>query len=130
MNIRQAIISAAGQIDRTPGSFFFGTCKIPHTCGSPGCAIGWIAFYLGETGYIGDSEVIPLLVGRHDGGREFYHRMYALVGGDWIKNAGLCARGLRLYADKYHPAESRALIPENVRAIFDMTHTQLQRELA
>ena len=57
---------------------------------------------------------------------EFYRRMNVLYGGNesgtgWINSADRCADTLRLYADKYHPAEApkRVGIPASVRAIFE-----------
>jgi hypothetical protein len=143
MNIRQAILRAADHIESTPKEFNFQSVYIPDGpgCGTPGCALGWIGHFAGydeqrAVAESGDSATV-LYIGRKVLGvkceghmlnrNEFYARMDTLAGG-WQHGAVACARGLRLYADKYHPAESRALIPASVRAIFTMTPEQLQRE--
>jgi hypothetical protein len=47
MNIYNAIMKAADQVETHPESFDFWVNDIPERCGSPGCALGWIGFYLG-----------------------------------------------------------------------------------
>lgn len=59
----------------------------------------------------------------------FYYRMDSLDK-SWTLEAQACADCLRLYADKYHPAESRALIPASVMRIFDMPLHELAREMS
>lgn len=137
MNIRQAILKAADQIESNPHLFNFSKLTIPS--GTPGCALGWIGYYLGrENGEaigcfsnVVGTELEALGVTSQC---QFYDRMSALVPlpdtlRGWRDDASLCAKGLRLYADQYHP-EQRALIPSSVRAIFDMTPEQLGQELA
>ena len=124
MNIRQAILKAADSIEQHPKMFSFGSLSIPG-CGSPGCALGWTGHHLGMRGYglknICIAIGLPLLTkykDRDDCWRAmtFYTRMTELIGsGDWRNSAPECAKALRLYADKYHPAEHKrfhkALIP-------------------
>lgn len=102
MNIYTAIMKAADTIERYPDSFSFGSCTVPkgHDCGTPGCALGWIAFYLGhERG----SRIVEIdaAINRRS---EFYDAMKQLSPGyaSWIGNAATCAKTLRLYAAKYH----------------------------
>jgi hypothetical protein len=116
MNIRDAILKAADHIEQNPRQFNFGSIKIPRKsdCGTPGCALGWIGFFGGltwkESDY--DSEWCVLrasneLLGHDDqmhSSSVFYDKMGALVSG-WKDSAPRCAAALRLYADKYHPAD-------------------------
>lgn len=113
MNIREAILKAADHIERNPKAFNFQSIYVPDTdCGTPGCALGWIGHYLGmrESGAnsapLSEFSVPPALgLGTFTvGNREFYGRMDDLAEG-WRYDASLCATGLRLYADKYHPAK-------------------------
>ena len=48
MNIRTAILKAADSIEQNPHLFSFKSLAIPNKdCGTPGCAIGWIAYHSG-----------------------------------------------------------------------------------
>lgn len=99
MDIRQAILKAAEQFDRAPHLFNYWKIKTPE-CGSPGCAIGWAATFREMTGYV--HEICQKALGVSD--TTFYNRMRDL---DYVVsacNAAEMATGLRLYADKYHPA--------------------------
>jgi hypothetical protein len=146
MNIRQAILRAADHVQRSPRDFEFREIAVPTACGSPGCAIGWVAHFTGMTFpvhgcgiYPHHAKTISLVhpvcesvfgVDHH----EFYTRMDALSSG-WRRDPVTCARALRLYADKYHPSEKGTEdlctgIPASVRAIFDMTPEQIGAELA
>lgn len=119
MNIREAILKAAAQLERRPDLFRWESCEIPSSteCGTPGCALGWIAHFVGQSARKEGSEWRVGFVGVPD--YEFYCRMKDLTGGnDWKRYAAECARGLRLYADKYHPAPKLG-IPDSVRAIFE-----------
>jgi hypothetical protein len=126
MNIRDAILKAADHIESHPEEFDFHSVDRPG-CGTPGCALGWIGVF-GEVtkpagrswlGAVSDYIAVDSVV--------FYQRMSELDG-YWTVFHDSCARALRAYADKYHPAESRSLIPESVRVIFTMTHAELARE--
>lgn len=51
-DMRQAILLAALQVEKNPGTFLFTHGGVPrgpgkniHECGSPGCALGWIAAF-------------------------------------------------------------------------------------
>lgn len=130
MNIREAILRAADRIQAEPRHYDFDNNKVPDldNCGTPGCMIGWIGVFAGFKN--GEPvSVVSEALGTSD--LEFYHRIRQL------SRDGFCAllaaedvpAALRAYADKYHPAESRALIPASVRAIFTMTPAELTREL-
>lgn len=140
MNIREAILKAADHIERNPLDFDFWKTGVPGSCGTPGCALGWIGHFMGETNYFNDvCDVMGLGITKphlpERGEFDFYRRMDKIEGpavlhGKWTNSAELCARTLRLYADKYHPAESRAVIPASVMRIFQMSHAELSKELA
>jgi hypothetical protein len=130
--IRQAILSAADHIEARPEDFDFGTGEVPRSCGTPGCALGWIGFYVG--GYKDYAAVSEGVFGMDR--IEFYQRLTNLERGDsdknwsygdWTHGAVACARALRLYADKYHPAAVG--IPDVVRNIFTLTNEQLREAL-
>jgi hypothetical protein len=128
MNIRDAILEAAAHIERNPDDFNFHSIEKPSHCGTPGCAIGWIGVFAGiEEEHPSWLSAIKRQTGidAHD----FYKKMSDIQLG-WIFEAASCAITMRLYADKYHPAERRDLIPESVRNIFTMTPEQLGREFA
>lgn len=125
MNIREAILKAADHIEANPHRFDFDSVLVPgKTCGSPGCALGWIAAFAGQQS--GKEFQTNDLIGCGD--LEFYSRMddiEAPFDGDkpalachWMNSAPGCAEVLRLYADKYHPAEKPQGIPDNVRGLF------------
>lgn len=102
MNIREAILAAASHIERNPVEFEWATCVTPNHpgCGTPGCALGWIACYMGTT--------MPRLDSSMNRFSAFYKTMNDLAPG-WMDSAAICAYGLRLYADKYHPATERPI---------------------
>lgn len=108
VSIREAILRAADHIEANPGEFRFSSIRVPSGigCGTPGCAIGWTAFFGGfDQTPIGFRKCVVALVGVDDGG-EFYDRMTRISGewSAWTRDANGCASALRLYADKYHPA--------------------------
>lgn len=102
MNVYDAIMKAADRIETDPSLFEYRQARV-HGCGSPACAIGWIAFCAGESeqekwGAL-DERSIRLL------GVDYWHtfevRMSSLVR-RWTLNASDCATALRAYAAKYH----------------------------
>jgi hypothetical protein len=122
MNIREAILKAADSIQAYPQLFNWSSVQTANPeCGTPGCALGWIAFHAGvaDSDFTKTCELMSIHRGEHG---TFYMRMNSVCGNPqtWKESAGECARTLRLYADKYHPAEAAAPhgIPESVRAIF------------
>jgi hypothetical protein len=112
VEIRQAILKAADHIERYPDDFDFAATKVPD-CGTPGCALGWIAAFAGLKERYSEAAVwMGLAAEPLRGGSDrqrvytFYNRMDDLVG-YWHKDPAICAKGMRLYADKYHPAPIR-----------------------
>jgi hypothetical protein len=100
MNTREAILKAADHIERNPHLFRFSRTEIPD-CGTPGCALGWIGFFMGIEVGACILSTQPAIASD----RDFYDRMTALTDPFWIVSSETCAKGLRLYANKYHPAE-------------------------
>ncbi len=105
------IMKAADSIEEFPELFRYSTDFIPDPgCGTPGCAIGWIAAH--KPGYTGNSIggwTGEGVLGMPSG--EFYERMTELGGYGWRSFSGKCAETLRLYAEKYH-ADERVQIPQ------------------
>lgn len=108
--IRQAILEAATWIEANPKDFQFTAVRIPHPCGSPGCALGWISAFAGfeRTNFAGFTAALPLLGVRY--ADDFYGRMHKLSPwwGNWMFSPKACVKALRRYADKYHPAPKPA----------------------
>lgn len=117
MNIYDAIMKAADRIETHPKSFDFYSCDMPHPCGTPGCAIGWIAYYAG-------AKSMAYFVSTQFPDGHFYVAMDSLVGesprdqvgervtwGPWTKDAKLCALGMRLFAEKHH-APRPVVVPD------------------
>lgn len=111
MEIREAILKAVDWIQGNPSKFRYeNTCQ-PTDCGSPGCAIGWIGYFSGFTYELPKYARGLVLVERDISTQllkmssvTFYLRLNAL-GQGWMDDAAICARVLRLYADKYHPVQ-------------------------
>lgn len=105
MDIYNAIMKAADHIERSPQDFNFNAISVP-SCGSPGCALGWIGHFMGfepnrQCGFA-LSAVKMLGIPRNELPEFiFYARMDKLIK-DWRDDPSTCARGLRLYAAKYH----------------------------
>jgi hypothetical protein len=123
MDIREAILKAANQIERHPETFEFFSFDKPG-CGTPGCALGWIGAFMNfrhdSVSYAADTA--EQVLGIQEG--DFYTRMHTVLGGGklddrWTDDAAMCAWTLRGYADAYHPAAPRDAIPSSVRAIFE-----------
>lgn len=110
ITIRDAILKAADHIEQNPKDFNFGTVTVPHTCGSPGCALGWIHHFAGIKGHmtaIGEELIEATLLDpmlEHD--CDFYDRMDEVAKADsWRYRPAECASALRTYAEKYHAAD-------------------------
>lgn len=101
MNIRDAILKAADSIERNPSVFDFYKTHIPE-CGSPGCAVGLVACHAGVSSHSDVHRICDSLLGVP--WYTFYNRLSELSPG-WQSDAHGCIAALRLYADKYHPAE-------------------------
>jgi hypothetical protein len=129
MTLREAMFAAADHIETHPKEFDFNAIGVPDGCGTPGCALGWIAHFMGYPpstlgfGFVGDQMDLPsepLIAGFEIGDENhytcrtfaFYNRMDRVADEtpsyQWAFEAGACARTLRRYADRWHPAEVRA----------------------
>jgi len=123
MNIRNAILKAADSIASSPHLFKFMTVQMPDNCGTPGCAIGWIIFHSDISvrqfpSWATYKEPMLKAMGIKKSG-DFYKLLDGLDGSlGWRHSAPICAKLLRLYADKYHPITNH--IPSSVRAIFEV----------
>lgn len=119
MSFRDAILQAAKHIEEDPQDFQFMTWKIPNSCGSPGCALGWVGYFAGVD--IGNASTVAKAMGYEDpyevdrADMSFYRDVEALLPKtgkesylNWQTDPKVCAKGLRLYADKYYPVEETA----------------------
>lgn len=131
MNIREAILKAADSIEQNPGLFNFSSIRVPDfDCGTPGCAIGWMAYHLGlgEWAEGDQGDGLYWILDRSYALKEimdqqtFYNTMDNLSEG-WRIDAKSCAVGLRLYANKYYAEEPKTEkfkgIPVWCREIFE-----------
>lgn len=117
MNIGTAILKAADSIEQNPNLFNFSSIFNPNPdCGTPGCAIGWISLWSGKAWEFPGSAIHKAMGVNTD--TCFYKRMNSLVGHGWQLEAAVCAKALRLYADKYHPVTHTG-IPEKTLRIFN-----------
>jgi hypothetical protein len=117
--IYEAIIKTAQHIEDSPQSYDFTSCIIPRQddCRSPGCAVGWICYFAGE---IECGEIMDQMCRRVLGVNfwsTFRKRMDELANG-WPISSTACAKGLRLYAAKYHKPVSRE-IPGAILNLFN-----------
>jgi hypothetical protein len=99
VDIRTAILKAAEHVERHPDDWNFFSIRTP-TCGSQGCAIGWVAAYMDMSGFV--HELCFKVFGVRN--EEFYDRMRALGCQLACALPLQVAQGLRAYANKYHPA--------------------------
>ena len=129
MNIRTATLKAADSIEQNPDNYLFMSNQKPD-CGTPGCALGWVGFHLGVAENENGCSLYHLVVADVLGfiappdtfvyaDRPFYGRMDDINNSiEWRHSAKKCAAALRLYADKYHPADNQGM-PDVVRSWFD-----------
>ena len=106
MNAFEAINKAASFIESTPEQFDFMAYR-PRSCKSPGCALGWIAYFAKakttRDGAHHDALPVLGLSADIDGAMQFYHEMDDLAQErSWRRDAAECARILRKYAEKHH----------------------------
>jgi hypothetical protein len=94
MNAYEAAIKTADLFEQKPEMFDFFAVVVPE-CHTPGCAIGYIGHFMGQKGLIDGLTTVGIPE------PEFYDRMTDLTGASWSNSAYKCAKGLRLYAEKY-----------------------------
>lgn len=115
MNLYNAIMKAADHIERNPDEFNWNHVDVPDApgCGTPGCALGWIASFLGCTrdglGFVAAAHAL----GVGDEHYIFYRRLDEFAPfAKWRQKASVCAFALRAYAAKYHGHEKPASPPD------------------
>lgn len=94
-------------VESNPEQFDFDSTDRPDSCGTPGCALGWIGFYadIKPENYECIVDATARALGVSSG--HFYSLMDRCADSrEWIDSAESCAKGLRVYADKYFPANS------------------------
>ena len=94
MNAYEATLATAKLFEQRPELFDFCKVSVP-LCGAPGCALGYIGYFMGHYGEVSGESAVGIPE------EEFYDRMDELVTGEWVYKASICAAGLRLYAEKY-----------------------------
>lgn len=109
MNIREAILKAADWIEKNPHLYNFDRTRVPD-CNTPGCMVGWIGHFMGyEPGTRcwqdgGAEQIVGVYWGIFcDRIKEFLD--YRGVDNSYTVCPIAAVKGLRAYADKYHPAE-------------------------
>src|SRR5262245_28969527 len=108
--IRAAILRAADSIESDRGLWDYRTTRIGD-CGTPMCAAGWIAFHLGiEHSISGVGNACRSFVVPGVNAYLVFEDQMDSVNIRWRKSANDAVSALRAYADKYFPAESRALV--------------------
>lgn len=117
MNTYQAIMAAADHIERNPDEFNVMSIETPSapSCGTPGCALGWISFFCGVKPEGRGTGYYIHILGRLGIERDvtFYNRMDGITEdnpsvvcfGKWSRSGEACAAALRTYAEKYHGHE-------------------------
>jgi len=105
-SIQTALLTTADLFETNPVRYGYGCTLVPD-CGTPGCAVGYVGFFMGlkaGTGCWVDGDCASIIGVSHN---VFIRRMDAFEGTlhymDWRSNAADCAKALRLYADEYHP---------------------------
>lgn len=121
MNIYTAIMKAADLLERHPSLWDYHNVNVPE-CDTPGCALGWIGFFMGRKA----GSTITGIGGVGQG--DFYSRMGGIQytdpdwmsKPDWIHSAAVAARCLRAYAETYHAHDKPQPkgIPSSVMNIF------------
>jgi len=104
--MRDAILKAADQIESSPSTFDFHTVDRPDlSCGTPGCALGWIGFFANVKTSDRMSFVSATAAALGVDSMYFYERLDQCCDSeDWMNDPALCAKALRAYADAYYPA--------------------------
>lgn len=142
----QAVMAAADHIETNPKEFDFSTYTQPKApnCGTPGCALGWIATFgkvpsenFFPTSAVGCWDRLELSRFMRDSEfdeRSFYKRMNALAPAlknnnryehcwqaqfVWTQDPKVCADTLRKYAQKYlapveQPVATESEVPAHV----------------
>lgn len=100
--LQAATLLAAEHIEKRPQDFDFYEVVIPD-CGTPGCALGWMAHFYRQLGGRrpdgGEMEDITDILPMLDmDDAKFYRRLDHHAGIHWHHHADLAAKGLRAFA--------------------------------
>jgi len=99
MNIYDAIMKAAEHVERTPADYNFNRLYVPDKCGTTGCMLGWIGFFLGMFGQT--NVAVKKAIGLpHPGAYTFLTEMSG--GNAYMESNVEAAKTMRLYAEKHH----------------------------
>lgn len=114
MNVYSAIMKAADHVEREPSLYEFRNVRVPD-CGSPGCMLGWIGYFLGIRpgtliqSYCSPQVATPAKLLGLKSQTDFYQRLNDFgLDGSYVRDHKFAARVMRLYAEKYHSGESSA----------------------
>lgn len=114
MNTREAILKAADHIEANPGLYDFQKIVVPG-CGTPGCMVGWVGCFKGISAgatcwWLSDCFEVIMDVPFDDFERRMDDWFYELGTSRDLGSAKDASTFMRLYAEKYHPAEPIAEI--------------------
>jgi len=108
--MRDAIIQAAGYIERCPMDYCFMSVALPVPGRTAGCALGWVAYFVRDFLEPNNSPLreAATLLGVSES--EFYDRLDSYNHGyrwgeTWTTSARVCANALRAYAEEFIPKE-------------------------
>lgn len=130
MNTREAILRAADHLAENPKRLDFSRVRMPQDPNDTGCVLGWIGYFMGAqptmidglpyylTRYNSLGSIERKLGWRYEG--DFFDEMNklqpfwekVLMFRPWFINGKGCAKTLRRYADRYHPAAKRPRVTD------------------
>ena len=123
MDVYNAILAAADQVEKNPSSFDFYESNIPILtesppyCGSIGCALGWIGYFMGYKRWQQLKEVARALTNEPGCPETNVYCNLDAIDNTWRRDGLTCARTLRIYAKRFAPPQPA--IPDSVREIFN-----------
>jgi hypothetical protein len=134
MQIYDAIMKAAHYIELNPQQWKFRNIQIPmNECGTSGCALGWIGYFLGmERGSVVAYVARALTGHKTDCGGIFYQQLAEFGCDVFVDKPATVAAALRRYAAKYHASEKPHFtgLPDIVRDIFTNPRQTISTEAA
>lgn len=101
--MREAILKAADHIQSNPSVLNFEMCRPSDP---QGCPLVWISRFGGFYEKAGETAKRMIGEGPGDSTLRFFERMNEIAGDmNWISNPDVCARSLRVYADRFYPVK-------------------------